>query len=132
MTSPSYYAIDMGRPAYYSRLKKWHYNPPFEGCMKFEVWGALNPTIREIPENSLDDRLTNLRYWTGWNIIGGTDAWKTNGEWTLLGDLTIITPSGALLQVDMTTEDSIVSLGFAGDVQDGEMYFSKVELWQYQ
>jgi hypothetical protein len=92
---PAYFTIDMGRPATYSRIKMWGRNASsgvFSYIMTvFEVWGTNDPKPL-IPEVTSEDRLTNLRYWTGWPEINATDAWKE--DWIRLGSYTVITPSG--------------------------------------
>ena len=45
--------------------------------MNFELWGTTNPKPL-IPEYEDEDRLTNLRYWTAWQQIGGADEWKND------------------------------------------------------
>ena len=104
---PSYYTIDMGRSSKLSRFRKHlrcdgsHAIMPWQ--IEFEAWGTNNPKA-VIPESTNEDRLTNLRYWTSWKEIGGTDEWKN--DWVQLGDYVITLPSGASRQGDiLTTED---------------------------
>lgn len=87
---PQHFTLDMGRPAAYSRLKIWTRNrtPIYSAWVwyEFEVWGTneVKPVTGDIEED--------LRYWTSWEEIGGTDQWKEG--WEKLCDCSITFPSG--------------------------------------
>jgi hypothetical protein len=107
------YSIHLGsRPIMISRIKRFPRNraPVGSGlfAIRYEFWGALNPTNAPL-ENAETGvtRLDNLKYWTGWSIpeINGSDEWKKNGEWTLLGTFVIQTPSGARKATDTWTAE---------------------------
>ncbi|MGV8090690.1 MAG: DUF4959 domain-containing protein [Mangrovibacterium sp.] len=96
---PMYLTIDMGRKASYSRMKTWMReratgNPGmFSGIIysTFEIWGTNNPKpVQEIGNGSRED---NLKYWTGWPQVGGTDEWKN--DWVKIADCQLVLPSGA-------------------------------------
>lgn len=103
---PSYFSIDLGRSACYSRMKIYMRarTPLFSANIftEFELWGTNDPKPL-IPENTDEDRLTNLRYWTSWEEIGGTDEWKN--DWVKLGDFKLKLPSGATLATDVITSE---------------------------
>ncbi|MDR2039003.1 MAG: DUF4959 domain-containing protein [Bacteroidales bacterium] len=103
---PAYFSIDMGKPASYSRLKIYMRarTPLFSANIftVFEVWGTNNPKAL-VPEQTDEDRLTNLKYWTSWEEVGGTDEWKN--DWVQLGDYTLVLPSGATLTSDVITSE---------------------------
>jgi hypothetical protein len=116
---PVYFTIDMGKRASYSRLTYWprYRSPTYSGwCWyEFEVWGVDNPkSITEIGDGS---QLDNLKYWTSWDEIEGTDAWKN--DWVKLADCVIQFPSGTPNNVNSVTsaEDiEFVRSGFSFDI----------------
>jgi hypothetical protein len=103
----NYLSFDLGREAKYTRFKTYIRNrnngefaPPF--FTVFELWGASNPKPL-LPEATNDDRLENLRYWTSWSQIDGTDEWKN--DWVQLGDYSLVLPSGATMSGDVLTDE---------------------------
>ena len=104
---PAYWSLDMSKEANYSRFKVYARNlPPFGPVFTvFELWGTNNPKPL-VPELTDEDRLTNLRYWTSWAEIEGTDAWKN--DWELLGDYSLVLPSGATMNTDVITSEDAV------------------------
>jgi hypothetical protein len=101
-----YLTVDMGREAYYSRLKCWLRNRSPLGSSplwsELEVWGSNNPrSLDEFP-----DQMTSLRYWTDWGVIpvngganpyaiNGTEDWIKDGTWERIGtDWRYVLPSG--------------------------------------
>jgi len=107
---PTYYSFDLGRTAVFSRMKKYVRDWTGLGTSlgqtrhiyEFEVWGTNNPKPL-IPEVTAEDRLTNLRYWTSWAEVEGTDEWKN--DWVMLADVSLRCPSGAILFSDMFTAE---------------------------
>lgn len=78
----------------------------------FEVWATNDPKpLSEIGDGGRDD---NLRYWTEWPEVGGTDAWKE--DWTKLADCILSFPSGApnnAAPSQLTSEDQeFIRAGF--------------------
>jgi hypothetical protein len=116
---PVYFTIDMGKQSVYSRLAYYARNrsPEYSAwCWyEFEVWGTNNPKpVTEIGDGSI---LDNLKYWTSWEAIEGTDAWKS--DWIKLADCVIQFPSGTPNNVSSVTsaEDvAFVRNGFHFDV----------------
>ena len=104
--SPAYWSIDLGREAVYSRFKMYIrvranlYEVSFP--IEFELWGTNSPKplVNELTD---EDRLTNLRYWTSWTEVDGTDAWKN--DWIRLGDYNFSLPSGARYTTDVITAE---------------------------
>lgn len=90
---PQYVTIDMTRKTTLSRCKIYHrnggtvvnQNDPYH----IAIW-ATDKTPKQ-PED-FPDRLTSLAYWTNWAEVNGTDAWKK--DWTMIGDLIFVPPSG--------------------------------------
>ena len=105
---PVYMSFDLGRPAVYSRFKAFARarSPAFSAPMftAIELWGTNNPKPL-VPELTDEDRLTNLRYWTSWPEVEGTDEWKN--DWSFLGDFTLTLPSGATLSSDVLTAEDV-------------------------
>ena len=82
--------------------------------MKFELWGSLEPP-REPQEIGDGGYLDNWKYWTSWEAVGGTDAWKE--DWIHLGDFELDLPSGARFPDEITAEDkAFVEAGLNYDV----------------
>ncbi|MDR3261589.1 MAG: DUF4959 domain-containing protein [Tannerella sp.] len=91
--APMYFTIDLGRSVVLSRHKLWHDKGNALGGQnfkKYELWAT-----NETPKQSEDfaDQLESLRYWTIWEGIGGTDAWKN--DWIKIADCETIPVSGA-------------------------------------
>jgi hypothetical protein len=92
---PLYLTIDMGKKASYSRLKYWmRSRSPYYSAValvSFELWGTNEPK----PLNTIGDgsRADNLKYWTQWPEVDGTDEWKN--DWVKLADCILQFPSGA-------------------------------------
>jgi hypothetical protein len=116
---PVYFTVDMGRQAVYSRLA-YHARPRTpvysSWCWyEFEVWGTNDPKpITAIGDGSI---LDNLKYWTSWEAVEATDAWKN--DWTKLADCVIQFPSGTPNNVSgVTSADDVafVQKGFHFDV----------------
>jgi hypothetical protein len=116
---PVYFTIDMGVSAVYSRLAYYARarSPVYSAwCWyDFEVWGTNNPQpITEIGDGSI---LDNLKYWTNWEVVDATDAWKN--DWIKLADCVIQFPSGTPNNVSSVTsaEDiAFVQNGFHFDI----------------
>jgi len=114
---PYYFTIDMGRKASYSRFRWWMRDrtPLYsaELPLEFEVWGTNDPKpLNEIGDGSKED---NLKYWTGWPQVGGTDEWKN--DWVKLADCYMRLPSGATNPNDLTNEDrDFIGAGFEYEI----------------
>jgi hypothetical protein len=95
LVMPFYFTIDMGRKAHYSRMNMLARNrdPNYSAAIpsEFEIWGSNS--IRSVSEIGNGDRVENLKYWTSWEVVKGTDAWKNDG-WVKLAHCRIITSSG--------------------------------------
>jgi len=82
---PLYVSFDLGRKAVYSKMAyviRTRGNSAFSASspVEFVIWGCNNPKLIEnVGDGS---REANLKYWTGWAAVGGTDAWKN--DWTKL------------------------------------------------
>jgi hypothetical protein len=121
MVYPIYFTIDMGRSASYSRLKYWmrSRSPIFSAATftSLEVWATKEPKpIATVGDGSKED---NLKYWTQWPQVGGTDEWKN--DWVKIADYVLKFPSGIAADVAnanlLTTEDkAFVSSGFEVEV----------------
>ena len=116
---PSYFSMDLSSESVYSRFKIYMRAraPLFSGGIftVFELWGTNNPKPL-IPELTDEDRLANLRYWTAWPEIGGTDEWKN--DWVQLGDYSLVLPSGATMNNDVITaeDEQFVRNGFEFEI----------------
>jgi hypothetical protein len=120
MVLPAYFTIDMGKKAAYSRLKYWmrSRSPYYSASImsSFEVWGTNEPK----PLNTIGDgsKADNLKYWTQWPEVGGTDEWKN--DWVKIADCIIQFPSGAnpfISNPVLTQEDrDFVAAGFGFDI----------------
>ncbi|WP_320908917.1 MULTISPECIES: DUF5126 domain-containing protein [Bacteroides] len=110
---PLYFTIDMGKKASYSRLRYWmrSRSPIFSAqtFTSFEVWGTNNPKpLSQIGDGSKED---NLKYWTEWPEVNGTDEWKN--DWEKLADFKLTLPSGATDPNLLTNEDTeFIKAGF--------------------
>jgi hypothetical protein len=95
LSMPFYFTIDMGPKGYYSRMNLLprNRNPDYSAAMpsEFEIWGSNY--IKPVAEIGDGGRIDNLKYWTSWEAVGGTDAWKNDG-WVKLGHFRIVTTSG--------------------------------------
>jgi len=106
---PFHFTIDMGeRRASYSRIKYWirDRDPLYSATtfIEFEIWATNNPKdITTIGNGSIED---NLKYWTPWEVIGGTDAWKN--DWEQIAVCNLNFPSGTPnTSVRVTRDDDI-------------------------
>ncbi|GHU88258.1 hypothetical protein FACS1894155_02770 [Bacteroidia bacterium] len=109
MMYPFYFIIDMGRNASYSRFTYWiRDRGPLMSAPSpdvFELWATNHVKApSEVGDGSQAD---NLKYWTSWPEVGGTDEWKK--DWVKIADCVIRFPSG-LNGIDgaygsMTAED---------------------------
>lgn len=114
---PMYFTLDMGREASYSRIRYWirAREPLFSAAVmtRFEVWGCDEPK----PLQSIGDgsREANLKYWTEWPQVGGTDEWKN--DWVKLIDAEVKLPSGQTDPNMLTQEDlDYITNGFEYEV----------------
>jgi hypothetical protein len=128
---PVYFTIDMGRKAAYSRLRYWmRSRSPYysaSAMASFELWGANEPkALNTIGDGSKE---ANLKYWTQWPEVEGTDEWKN--DWVKLADCIIQFPSGANPYTTgsssvLTQEDKdFIAAGFGFDIDPihtGEPY----------
>lgn len=116
---PAYFSLDLGKTASYSRMKIYMRarTPLFSANIftVFELWGTNNPKPL-VTESTDEDRLTNLRYWTSWPEVGGTDEWKN--DWVKLGDYSLVLPSGATKTTDVITseDEEFIRSGFNYDI----------------
>jgi hypothetical protein len=117
---PVYFTLDMGVPAVYSRLAYYTRarSPVYSSwCWyEFEVWGT-NTKPKEAAEVGDGSVPANLKYWTSWEAVEATDAWKN--DWIKLADCVIQFPSGTPNNVNSVTsaEDiAFVQNGFHFDV----------------
>jgi hypothetical protein len=85
----------MGRKAAYSRM---NFLPRNRGTdysaalpINFEIWATNDP--KPISEIGGGDKMANLKYWTSWEIVNGTDEWKN--EWVKIADCHLVLSSGA-------------------------------------
>ena len=110
---PLYFTLDMGKKASYSRLRYWMRSrtPVFSAqtFTSFEVWGTNEPKpLSLIGDGSKED---NLKYWTEWPEVNGTDEWKN--DWEKLADFKLTLPSGTTDPNALTNEDiEFVKAGF--------------------
>ena len=133
---PMHLTLDMTKPASYSRFKFWIRGRPagpwVVPCpIEFELWGTneLKPL-----ETGEDSRIKNLQYWTEWEEIGGTGAWKN--DWTKLGTYSVSLPSGARLSSDPITQEDrdFLANGFDFDIDEdvNGLPFRYLRLVEYQ
>jgi hypothetical protein len=114
---PIYFPIDMGREASYSRFSIYvRYRNPYSMLLprEFSVWGTNNP--KEISEIGDGSQADNLKYWTGWPQVGGTNEWMN--DWEKLGDWNTVLPSGWTMNGDPLTADDMTVLQTTGCVYD--------------
>lgn len=114
---PMYFTVDMGREASYSRIRFWMRPrvPLFSAPIftRFEVYGTSNPKpLQEIGDGSKE---ANLRYWTEWPEVGGTDEWKN--DWVKLLEGEVELPSGETDPNLLTQQDhEFITNGFEFEV----------------
>jgi len=94
MIYPFYFIIDMGRKASYSRFKYWiRARGPLMSAPTpdiFELWATNHVKApSEVGDGSIE---ANLKYWTIWPGVGGTDEWRN--DWVKIADCVIRFPSG--------------------------------------
>jgi len=114
---PLYFTVDMGKKAFYSRLRFWLRNrTPLLSAptpIIFNVWAT-----NEIkPYDEIGDYMDNVRYWTSWDEIGGTDQWKEG--WDLICKAKVELPSGASVfdRSSFTAEDeAFIKSGFEFEI----------------
>ncbi len=114
---PMYFTVDMGKKAFYSRLRLWaRPRTPMLSAVcptTFNVWGT-----NEIkPYDEIGDYMDNVRYWTSWDEIGGTDQWKEG--WELICKAKVELPSGASVfePNNFTAEDqAFIIAGFEFEI----------------
>jgi hypothetical protein len=121
---PLYFILDMGKEAKYSRFK-WYMRPRlplYSGrtFTDFEIWGTNSPKpLETIGSGSKED---NLKYWTEWALVGGTDAWKN--DWVKIADCQVTLPSGTTDYNLLTEEDrEYILAGFDFEVQETDLSF---------
>jgi hypothetical protein len=112
---PVYFTIDMGKKAAYSRVKYWmrSRSPVYSGWIftEFEIWGTNNP--KSIDE--IGSKADNLKYWTQWPEVEGTDEWKN--DWVKLTDGIVRLPSGNTDPTLLTDEDrTFIQNGFEFEI----------------
>lgn len=95
--------IDMTREAKLSRYKIYFRSGSFNANDPYYlvIWASNQPP--KGPKDFDDDRMASLAYWTSWEQVGGTDAWKN--DWTKVSECYVIPPSGATEQYLWTAED---------------------------
>ncbi|MFA7491927.1 MAG: DUF5126 domain-containing protein [Proteiniphilum sp.] len=131
---PYYFTIDMGKKASYSRFRWWMRDraPLYsaELPLDFEVYGTNDPKpLAQIGDGSKAD---NLKYWTGWPAVGGTDAWKE--DWVKLADCHMRLPSGATSPATLTNEDQVfvrAGIEFEIDADKTSMPFRYIRFCVY-
>jgi len=88
---PISFTIDLQKKSVYSRFKLHNRvrTPIFSGWVPvdFEVWGA-----NEVRPLNPDDHIGDLRYWTPWAEVQGTDEWKN--DWVKLANCKVRTVTG--------------------------------------
>jgi len=80
--------------------------PNYSGSLPtdFEIWATNDP--KPISEIGGGDKVANLRYWTSWEVINGTEEWKN--DWVKIGDCHLRVASGAskyTANMALTAED---------------------------
>jgi len=105
---PLYVTFDMGRKAVYSRMKLVARqrgltdNPPayYSAALPivFHIWGTNDPKKVEDVEDPhgiypKGSRQANQAYWSSWDLVDGTDAWKDDG-WVQLATCHLLLSSG--------------------------------------
>jgi hypothetical protein len=79
----------------------------------FDIWATNNPK----PVEEIGDWEANLRYWTSWSRVGGTDAWKN--DWVKIASCRLVLPSGITKasQTNLTDADkTYIQSGFPFDM----------------
>ncbi len=128
---PMHLTIDMLRSAKLSRFKIYfrsgniNPNDPYH----FKVW-ATNETPKG--PSDFENQMESLRYWTDWVEIDGTAAWRN--DWTMIADIYIIPPSGAIEQYQWTTDDlrwaqSGIDLDFATEHSNTPFRYLRIECY---
>lgn len=120
--APHYFTFDMGGKSVYSRINmtvRQHatYYGTYFPCI-FEIWGTNDPKPLS------NDRMENLAYWTNWEEVNGTDAWKN--DWVKLSHCQIYTSNGdTFYYVNMPLsdydKDRAHNSGFDFDMSEGVM-----------
>ena len=121
---PLYVTFDMGRKAVYSRFlyisrhsgADYSTNIPVE----FDVWGTNDPKLVEDVEdphgiNEKGSKEANQAYWSAWELVNGTDAWKN--DWVKLATCKIVLSSG----------DNQYYAGMPLSAEDLDRYFNGFE-----
>ena len=99
---PMHLTIDMLRETKLNRCKIYfrsgniNANDPYH----LTIW-ATNDTPKGADD--FTNKMESLAYWTDWEEVGGTAAWRN--DWTMLADIYIVPPSGAIEQYQWTAED---------------------------
>lgn len=128
---PMHLTIDMLRETKLSRLKIYYrsgnINP--NDPVQFRVWAT-----DETPKGPDDftDRMESLAYWTDWEEVGGTAAWRN--DWRMLADVNIIPPSGATEQYQWTDEDLVwaqsgIDIDFASEHSNTPFRYLRIEAY---
>ena len=110
MPWPLYFTVDFGREQIFSRINfrsaNYTYVPIFYAWhpSDFEIWGANHIKPRE----EIGDKNANLAYWTEWEMVGGTDQWKSDG-WTRISTNKLLFSDGTYAKyaanLDLSLED---------------------------
>ena len=116
---PMYFILDMGRKASYSRLKVYNRNrqPVYSGWIwiEFDLWGANE--VKPFTEVGNGSQQDNLKYWTSWEFLGGTDQWKEG--WEKLATCIVTFPSGTpntVTQATIPEDIAFVQAGFEYEI----------------
>lgn len=128
---PMHLTIDMLREAKLSRLKIFYRagninaNDPYH----VTVW-ATNDTPKG-PED-FTDQMESLAYWTDWEEVGGTAAWRN--DWKMLADIYVIPPSGATEEYEWTDEDLVwaqsgIDIDFAAEHSNTPFRYLRIEAY---
>src|SRR5690606_15995025 len=107
----------MMRSASYSRMRYWMRarSPIFSAPIvtSLELWATDQPKAwNEVGDGSKE---ANLKYWTQWPEVGGTDEWKN--DWVKILDAEVKLPSGQTDPAALTAEDrDFVAAGFEFEI----------------
>ena len=139
---PIYFTIDLGRKINMNRLKTWmRSREPYDdfGLNTHRYWQEGNPKYfnvygcKEMPqERDVNDgtREGNLKYWTSWPEVGGTDEWKN--DWKLLGEGSHNVPSGNspynALESDFQYADQGYDLEVSSELTNEEIRYLRFEI----